>query len=134
MEGPTPYGPFLFLFWGKVGADLSHLDVDNSYGHLLCASLGSDGHRSKITASSGQVSSDVVVIQLLSYVQLFVPTPRLPCPSLSRIVCSNSFMSIESVMPSHHLILCRPLLLPSVFPSIKVFSSESAFHIRWPKY
>ena len=44
-------------------------------------------------------------------------------------------MSIESVMPSSHLILCRPLLLPpSIFPSIKVFSSESALHITWPKY
>ena len=45
------------------------------------------------------------------------------------------FMSIESVMPSNHLILCRPLLLlPSVFPSIRVVSNESAVHIRWPKY
>ena len=44
-------------------------------------------------------------------------------------------MSIESVMPSNHLILCRPLLLPpSIFPSIRVFSSELALHIRWPKY
>ena len=43
-------------------------------------------------------------------------------------------MSIESVMPSNCLILCRPLLLPSIFPSITVFSSESALHIRWPKY
>ena len=44
-------------------------------------------------------------------------------------------MSIKSVMPSNHLILCRPLLLlPSVFPSIRVFSSESVLHIRWPKY
>ena len=44
------------------------------------------------------------------------------------------FMSIESVIPSNHLILCRPLpLLPSIFPSIRVFSSESALHIRWPK-
>ena len=44
-------------------------------------------------------------------------------------------MSIESVMPSSHLILCHPLLLPpSIFPSIRVFSSESAFHIRWPEY
>ena len=44
-------------------------------------------------------------------------------------------MSIESVMPSNHLILCRPLLLlPSIFPSIRDFSIESAFHIRWPKY
>ena len=44
-------------------------------------------------------------------------------------------MSIESVMPSNHLILCCPLLLlPSIFPSIRVFSTESALHIRWPKY
>ena len=43
-------------------------------------------------------------------------------------------MSVESVMPSNHLILCRSLLLPSIFPSTRVFSSESILHIRWPKY
>ena len=43
-------------------------------------------------------------------------------------------MSIESVMPSSHLILCHPLLPPSIFPSIRVFSNESALHIRWPNY
>ena len=43
-------------------------------------------------------------------------------------------MFIELVMPSNHLILCRPLLLPSVFASIRVFSNESALHIKWPKY
>ena len=43
-------------------------------------------------------------------------------------------MSIESVMPSNHLILCHPLLLPSIFPSIRVFSNESVLAIRWPKY
>ena len=42
--------------------------------------------------------------------------------------------SVDSVMPSSHLILCRPLLLPSIFPSIRVFSNESALYIRWPKY
>ena len=47
----------------------------------------------------------------------------------------TELMSIESVMPSSHLILCRPLLLlPSIFPSIRVFSNESALHIRWSKY
>ena len=60
-------------------------------------------------------------------------TPGLPVhhllPELPKL------MSIESGMPSNHLILCRPLLLlPSIFPSIKVFSSESALLIRWPKY
>ena len=44
------------------------------------------------------------------------------------------FMSIALVMPSSHLILCHPLLLPSIFPSIRVFSKESVLHIRWPKY
>ena len=57
----------------------------------------------------------------------------LPCPSLSPGVCSDS--SIELVMLCNHLILCRPLfLLPSIFPSIRVFSNELAFCIRWPKY
>ena len=59
---------------------------------------------------------------------------KLPCPSPTPRACSNS-CSIESVMPFNHLILCRPLLLlPSIFPSIKVFSVESTLHIRWPKY
>ena len=59
-------------------------------------------------------------------------------PGLLSITNSRSppkLMSIESVMPSKHLILCRPLLLlPSIFPSIRVFSNESALRIRWPKY
>ena len=58
---------------------------------------------------------------------------RLPCPSLSPSLLK--LMSIEAVMPSSHLILCRPLfLLPSIFPSIRIFSSESALCIRWSKY
>ena len=57
---------------------------------------------------------------------------RPPCPSPTPRVYPNP---IESVMPSNHIILCRPLLLlPSIFPSIWVFSDESALHIRWPKY
>ena len=59
-------------------------------------------------------------------------TPGLPTnhqlPEFTKLT------SIESVMPSNHLILCRPLLLPSIFPSIRVFSNESALRIRWPKY
>ena len=57
--------------------------------------------------------------------------------SLSLMISQSllKLMSVESVMPSNHLILCRPLLLlPSVFPSIRVFSNESALYIRWPKY
>ena len=60
---------------------------------------------------------------------------RLPCPSPSLRACSNKLMSVESVMPSNHLILCCPLLLlPSSFPSIRVFSNESTLYMRWPKY
>ena len=59
---------------------------------------------------------------------------RPPCPSPTPRVYSK-LMSIESVMSSNHLILCCPLLLlPSIFPSIRVFSNESVVHIRWPKY
>ena len=58
---------------------------------------------------------------------------RLPYPSPTPRAYSN--MSIESVMPSNHFILCHPfLILPSVFPRIRVFSSESTLYIRWPKY
>ena len=60
---------------------------------------------------------------------------RLPCPLFTTSQSLLRFTSIESVMPSHHLILCHPLLLfPSIFPSIRVFSSESLLCIRWPKY
>ena len=77
-------------------------------------------------------------VQLLSRVWLFVtPWTAAHQASLS-ITNSRSLpkpMSIESVMPSNHLILFRPLLLlPSIFPSIRVFSNESALRIRWPKY
>ena len=77
-------------------------------------------------------------VQSLSCVQLF-QTPwaaALQASLSSTISCSLSkLMSIESVMPSKHLILCPPLLLPpSIFPSITVFSNESVLHISWPKY
>ena len=77
-------------------------------------------------------------VQSLSRVRLFViPWTAAHQASLS-LTHSQSLlklMSIESVMPSNHLILCRPLLLPpSIFPSIRVFSNESVLRIRWPKY
>ena len=79
-----------------------------------------------------------VSVQLLSRVRLFVtPWTAARQASLSITNCGSppKPMSIESMMPSSHLILCRPfLLLPSIFPRITVFSNESAVHIRWPKY
>ena len=76
-------------------------------------------------------------IQSLSPVQLFVTSwtaARQASLSITNSWSLLKLMSIESVMPSNHLILCHPLLPPSIFPSIRVFSNESAFRIRWPKY
>ena len=78
-------------------------------------------------------------VQFSSVAQSYPTLPwTAPCQASLSITNSWSLlklMSIESVMPSHHLILCCPLLLlPSVFPSIRVFSNESALCIRWPKY
>ena len=80
----------------------------------------------------------LAVVQSLSHVQLFVTPWAADCqPRLSFIISQSlfRFMSIESMMSSNHLILCRHLLLlPSTFPSIRVFSNELDLHIRWPKY
>ena len=76
-------------------------------------------------------------VQSLSRVRLFETTWIVACQASLSITISQSLlklMSIKSVMPSNHFILCRPLLLPpSIFPSI-IFPNESALHIRWPKY
>ena len=78
------------------------------------------------------------VVQSLSHVQLFAtPSTAAHQASLSVTISQSllKLMSIELVMPSNHLILCRPLLLlPSIFPNIRVFSNQSALRIRWPKY
>ena len=83
-------------------------------------------------------SSVQVQFQLLSHVRLFATlwtAARQASLSITNSQSSPKPKSIQSVMPSNHLILCRPLLLlPSIFPSIRVFSKESALHIRWPKY
>ena len=79
----------------------------------------------------------VVVVQSLSCVQLFATPWTAACQASLSFTISRSLlklMSIESVIPSNHLILCHVLLLSSIFPSIGVFSNESAFLMRWPKY
>ena len=79
-----------------------------------------------------------ILVQLLSHVWLFATPWTAACQASLSITNSQSSLrltSIESVMPSSHLILCHPLLLlPSIFSSIRVFSNESVLHIRWPKY
>ena len=75
----------------------------------------------------------IIVVQPLSRVWLFV-TPWTAALSATVFWSLLKFVSAESAMLSNHLILCHLLLLPSIFPSIRVFSNESALHIRWPKY
>ena len=80
----------------------------------------------------------VVIVQSPSHAQLFATswtTARQASLSITRSRSLLKFMFIELVMPSNHFILCHPLLLlPPIFPSIRVFSKESVLHIRWPKY
>ena len=80
-----------------------------------------------------------ILLLLLSccHVRLFaIPGTTAYQAPLSFTVSQNllKFMSTESVMPSNHLILCQPLLLPLIFSSIRIFSKELTLHIRWPKY
>ena len=113
-----------------------------SFGKLITIypwDLSSDITFSKIACqeilrnSRHQFSS----VQLLSHVWLCATLWNTICQASLSITNSQSLlklMSIESVMPSNHLILCCSLLPPSIFPSIKIFSNESALLIRWPKY
>ena len=104
----------LILHWGII------LMTGNIHSALLCA-----------------WQSYNPVVQFLSHVQLSViPWTAAHQASLSFTMSQSllKLMSIESMMPSIHLILCIPLLLPSIFPSIRVFSTDSALHIRWPNY
>ena len=87
---------------------------------------------------AGPCSIQFSPVQSLSHVRLFATPWIAACQASLSITNSRSLlklMSIELVMPSNHLLLCHPLLLlPSIFPSIMVFSNKSVLHIRWPKY
>ena len=110
-------------------------------GHEFEQTLGdSKGQGSLVCSSPWQYKGlDTTSVQLSSVAQSCL-TLCDPMESQASLSMNNSRsllkpMSLESVMPSNHLILCCPLLLPpSIFPSIRVFSSELVFHIRWPKY
>ena len=97
-------------------------------------SIRLDRQYTQISNPSVQLSS----VQLLSHVQIFVTSWTVACQaslSITNFWSLLKLMYIELVMPSNHLILCHPLLLlPLIFPSITVFSNESALRIRWPKY
>ena len=106
------------------------LDAPEGWRNSLCVSSANDHLPAHPTS--------FIIVQWLSCVQLFATpwTAAHQAPLSSTISWSLlKLMSIESVMPSNHLILCRPLLLlPSIFPSTRGFSSESVLCIRWPKY
>ena len=122
----------------KVLRQLYHLFLYQSYEAEVnrWAQWGSNMSKAfpKIQFLSNQFSS----VQSLSHVRLFA-TPWITARQASLSITNSrsllKLMSIESVMPSNHLILCRPLLLlPPIPPSIRVFSNESVLRIRWPKY
>ena len=96
------------------------------------------GSSLSLTTQSYIITECLKTVQLVSHVRLFATFWTMACqaPLSSSISLSLlKSMSVESVMLSNHLILCHLLLLlPSVFPSVRVFCNESVFHIRWPKY
>ena len=95
-------------------------------------SLQSKGLSRVFSSTTIQFSSSLVAQSCTTLSNLMdSSSPGLPVYRQSRIL---ELMSIESKMPSNHLILCRPLLPPSIFPNIRVFSNESALRIRWSKY
>ena len=124
----------LFLFYCGVPADTQ--SISRPAGHSGCPDgwiIDSKKKKKKAEFSSLQSSS----VQSLSHVRLFVTPWTAACKASLSITNSQSLlklMSFELVMPSNHLILCHPLLLPSIFLSIRVFSKESVLCIRWPKY
>ena len=105
---------------------------------MTLRSLEWDETRLTPKSDGSNCESALLVVQLLSHVWLLVTPWTAACQASLSFTISWSLlklMSIESVMPSNHLILCRPLLLlPSAFPSSRFFSSELALHIRWPKF
>ena len=143
MEGRLPKtaeeSQMVLWWWGS-----KWYWMQGSSGKLELLGLLQDGGEEKvrkeiknilITVTSGDWISSV---QSLSHVWLFVTPWTAICQASLSITNSRTLlklMSIESVMPSNNLILCCPLLLlPSIFPSIRVFSKESVVRIRWPKY
>ena len=114
--------------------------IKREWNNAICSNM--DGSREYYTwwskSDKYYTVSFISSVQLLSRVRLFV-TPWIAARQSSLSITSSQsllkLMSIESVMPSNHLILCRPLfLLPPIPPSIRVFSNESTLHMRWPKY
>ena len=132
--------PLLIFGWDTPGGNASALIIPRLGTRQLASdtlSLRALQNCANLPALSCLLFPQFSSVQSLSPVQVFVTPWTAACQASLSITNSRSLpklMAIELVMPSNHLILCGPLLLPSVFPSIRVFSNESALHIRWPKY
>ena len=110
---------------------LAAIGCSHDLGTSTCNSSGDDGNGMQIIHSQMQIQEcwGHPHAETSYFVSMLLFSGSVMSQSLLKL------MSIESVMPANHLILSLPLLLlPSIFPSIRVFSSESALHIRWPKY
>ena len=119
------------------GSIFSH-SLERYYQKKINTSVGEDGEKLEPYCTVCEIIKWNSSVQSLSRVRLFV-TPWTAARQASLSITNSrsllKLMSIESVMPSIDLILCHPLLLsPSIFPSIGVFSNESALHMSWPKY
>ena len=117
-------------------SNVSHLEPSNCFNNSLLRKKRNFMPRT-LWILIWFISSSVSSVQSLSHVLLFA-TPWTPAGQASLTITNSwsllKLMFIELVMPSNHLIFCRPILLPlSIFPSIRVFSNESVLHIRWPK-
>ena len=128
----------LFVLWSK-GIDYSPAKLSNPFSTLLCTALTSIDWIALLPEFLCLFGfGRFIVVQSLSHVLLFVTPWTAACQAFLSFTISWSLLkltSIELVMPSNHLILCCPLLLlPSSFPSMRVFSNESVLCIRWPKY
>ena len=122
----------------ETGKTVSLKDQTTATSHLRLSIKMRQAISSVGEMNLNQVPGTAKSVQSLSRVRSYV-TPRTTARQASLSITNSrtllKLMSIESVMPSNHLILCRPLLLPlSIFPSIRVFSNESVPCIRWPKY
>ena len=145
QKGSCPCGFSTGAWWSWLGLSVRVMVRGMREGGRGDSFVPSANPLSSTTVCSSFFSShngnghvlNISSVQLLSCVWLFAIPWTAACQDFLSIINSWSLlklMSIESVMPSNHLILCCPfLLLPSIFPSIRVFSIESVLHIRWPK-
>ena len=134
-------------YWAYFYVLVGHLHIffgKNVYSDLLpILNAKATSHTLVAQQTLWNLSRDSVLVfsavQSLSLVGLFA-TPWTAARQASLSITNSQssslleLMSVELVMPSKHLILCHPLLSPSIFPSIRIFSNESVLHIRWPKY